>query len=142
MPKRCRSVTVGVSVLPRWGCCGGKTETLTRSSQGMQVIGMRATQADNALCASPGSRGEMMIELEPLVARDKRINEVQTQDRHIDASTFKPGQMQGLQRSMGLPVRGGEHHEMDRQGKVRSLTLPLRRQARSHIPKGSFPRSA
>lgn len=58
----------------------------------MKVIGMRATEADDA--RSPGSTGltQVLQQFEPLVAADQRVDEVKAQHRRFNTGTAQPGQ--------------------------------------------------
>lgn len=69
---------------------GFETQTLASRSQRMQMIGMRATQADDALRAGTVGGLEMLDELEPFVAADQRVDLVQTQDRDLDSGVGEP----------------------------------------------------
>lgn len=85
---------------------GGETKTLASGRQRMQVIGVRAAQADDALSAGLARRRQMRGELEPLVAGDQRVDLVQAQDRHLDPGLGQPVEVQGLQGCAGQPVEG------------------------------------
>ena len=67
---------------------GGEAEAFARCGQGMQMIGMRTAQADHAFSTGLGCRRQMMSQLEPLVAGDQRVDQVQTKDSHLDTGLF------------------------------------------------------
>ncbi len=87
-----------------------ETEAPARCCQSMEMIGVCAAQADQSLCTRLYSLGQVFAELEPFVAADERVNKVKTQDRHLDPGILQPGQVQALQRSSGLPVKGVNDH--------------------------------
>lgn len=69
---------------------GGKTETLARRRQRVEVIGVRSTQADDAFGTNAVGSLQVFDELEPFVAADQRVDLVQTQDCHFDAGVSEP----------------------------------------------------
>jgi len=89
-----------------------QSETLSGRSQCVQMVGMRTAEADQAGSLCRFGSGKMMRELEPLVARQFRINQIQTQHRQTHAA--QPVESQLLQHHVGcerirdnhqLPVR-------------------------------------
>ncbi|MNL65856.1 hypothetical protein D3C87_1902470 [compost metagenome] len=62
----------------------GETEAFAGSGQGMQVIGVGATEADDALGTGPVCGFEVFAEFEPLVAADQRVDLVEAQDGDFD----------------------------------------------------------
>ena len=80
---------------------GFEAQTFSRRRQRMQMIGMRATETDDAF--GPGAIGglEVFDEFEPLVAADQRVDLVQAQDRDFDAGGAEPVEVKGLERGLG-----------------------------------------
>ncbi len=63
----------------------GKAKTLARRRQCVQMVGIGAAEADNAAGACPLRLGQVLGELEPLVATDQRVDAVQAQHGQLDA---------------------------------------------------------
>ncbi|GBH08869.1 hypothetical protein KPSA1_02255 [Pseudomonas syringae pv. actinidiae] len=87
-----------------------EAEAFARCGQGMQVVGMRATEADHTLRTDCDGLFEVIVELEPFVAADQRIDPVQAQYRNLDPGVLQPGQTQALQHSSGLPAKRVRNH--------------------------------
>ncbi|MNF90338.1 hypothetical protein D3C84_728980 [compost metagenome] len=79
----------------------GKTETFAGGCQGMQVIGVGAAEADDALGPGEVSGLEVFGELEPFVAADQRVDLVQAQDGDFDAGGGEPVEVQGVEAGLG-----------------------------------------
>ncbi len=58
-----------------------KAEALARRRQGVEMIGVRAAEADQAFCSALDGLGQVLTELEPFVAADQRVDLVHPQDR-------------------------------------------------------------
>ena len=80
---------------------GGETETLAGGRQCVQMIGVRAAQADDAVGTGEVSGVEVFDELEPLVAADQRVDLVQAQDGDFDAGGGEPVELQGFEGGLG-----------------------------------------
>ena len=79
----------------------GETEAFAGGGQGMQMIGVGAAEADDALGAGPVSGFEVFDELEPLVAADQRVDLVQAQDGDFDAGGGEPVEVKGFEGGLG-----------------------------------------
>ncbi|VVN18384.1 hypothetical protein PS623_04160 [Pseudomonas fluorescens] len=75
---------------------GGKAKPFAGSGQCMQMVGMVAAKADQAGRVAPPGFDQMVAQLEPLVAADQRVDQVQTQHCELDLSALSPGQAQRL----------------------------------------------
>ncbi|MCY1447004.1 hypothetical protein D9M71_636040 [compost metagenome] len=87
----------------------GEAKALAGSSQRMQMIGVVTTEADQAWGIAGLGVKQMMTKLEPFVAADQGIDQVETQDGDLDAGRLKPGQVQALQRSARKIEEVGRH---------------------------------
>jgi hypothetical protein len=74
----------------------------------MQVIGVRATEADDALGTRPVSGVEVFDELEPFVAADQRVDLIQAQDGDFDSGAAEPVELQWFEGAWGRQFAGGE----------------------------------
>ena len=80
---------------------GFEAQAFTGSRQRMQMIGMRATEADDALRADAVGSLEVFDELEPFVAADQRVDLIQTQDRDLDCGAGEPVELQQFEGGLG-----------------------------------------
>ncbi len=85
----------GLLRMPAQQADGGKAETLARRRQRVEVIGVRATETDDAFGPQAVSSFQVFDELEPFVAADQRVDLVQPQDRHFDAGSSEPVEVKG-----------------------------------------------
>lgn len=76
---------------------GGEAEALAGGGQGVQVVGVVAAEADQARGFVDAGLLQVMAKLEPLVAADQRVDQVQPQDGGLDIGSRQPRQAQGLQ---------------------------------------------
>ena len=115
---------------------GGKAKTLAGSGQGMQMVGMGTPQADQPVCPCLMGGAQMLGELEPLVAADQRVDQVQAQHRHFHPGLVQPVQMQALQGCMGVPVDQGQHGwgSIEKQQVYRSPSIFMFRTANKLTP--------
>ena len=115
----------GLHRIPAQQADGGETETLARRRQGVKMIGMRAAQADQAFGACLPGRRQMLGKLEPLVAADQRIDQVEAQYGDLDPGLAQPVQVQWFEGGVGVPVGRGEHCAEVRRGEAGSLTVQV-----------------
>ncbi|MNH07769.1 hypothetical protein D3C79_671670 [compost metagenome] len=75
---------------------GSETEALAGGGQGMEVVGVIAAEADQP----GGARGvgvqQVVAQLEPFVAADQGVDQVQAQDGGFNVGTFQPSKLEGL----------------------------------------------
>lgn len=76
---------------------GGEAEALAGGGQGVQVVGVIAAKADQARGFADAGLLQVMAKLEPLVAADQWVDQVQPQDGGLDIGSCQPRQVQGLQ---------------------------------------------
>ncbi|MNX94191.1 hypothetical protein D3C86_1264150 [compost metagenome] len=87
--------------MPAQQADGGKAETLARCRQRVEMIGVRATETDDAFGTQTVGGFQVFDELEPFVAADQRVDPVQTQDRHFDAGLSEPVEVKGVEGGLG-----------------------------------------
>ncbi|MNE01363.1 hypothetical protein D3C80_938010 [compost metagenome] len=85
---------------------GGEPKAAAGSSQSMQVIGMGPAEADDAARPDTSGDSQMLQQLEPLVATDQRVDEVQAQHCHFYPRPLKPGERKPLQGGIRQAVKG------------------------------------
>ncbi|MNJ57418.1 hypothetical protein D3C77_530060 [compost metagenome] len=86
---------------------GGEAEAFAGSCQGVKVIRMRTAKADHTCSCSFFRQAQMLKKLEPLVATDQRVDQVQAQHRQPNAERQQPVQFKSLQRRMGKNIKAG-----------------------------------
>ncbi|ODB37412.1 hypothetical protein A9L43_03630 [Pseudomonas mosselii] len=64
---------------------GGEAEALAGGRQGMEMVGMVAAQAYQARGIGRAGLEQVMTQLEPFVAADQWVDQVQAQDRGVDS---------------------------------------------------------
>ncbi|MCY1449726.1 hypothetical protein D9M71_664840 [compost metagenome] len=94
----------GIQLMATQQADGGHAETGAGSRQGMQMIGVGATQADHARRSEAPGLGQMRCQLVPLVATDQRIDPLQTQQRQLHAGALQPATAHRLQHRRGRPI--------------------------------------
>ena len=67
----------------------------------MKMVGMRPAKADHTLGPGIIRSAQVMLELEPFVAADERVDQVQPQDSDVDACRREPRQVEGLEGGLG-----------------------------------------
>ncbi|MNQ81480.1 hypothetical protein D3C85_965030 [compost metagenome] len=87
--------------MPAQQADGGKAETLARRRQRVEVIGVRATETDDAFGPRVVGGLQVFDELEPFVAADQRVDQVQTQDGDFDAGICEPVEVERFEGSLG-----------------------------------------
>jgi len=80
----------------------GKTKALARRRQCMQMVGVGTAETHHSRGACVSGLGQVLGELEPLVAADQRIDTVQAQHGQLDA--VQPIQLQRFKGRVGQPV--------------------------------------
>ena len=83
-----------------------ETQTLASRRECVQMIGMRATEADHALRTGAVGGLEMLGEFEPFVAADQPVDLVQTQDRDLDSGGGEPVELKQFEGAWGSQSEG------------------------------------
>ncbi|MNM73962.1 hypothetical protein D3C81_857090 [compost metagenome] len=83
---------------------GFETEARTSRGQRMQMIGVGTAEADQPAQPEIGRLAQIRRQLEPFVAGNLLVDQVQTQQRELDAGSVQPVESHVLQRWDGLPV--------------------------------------
>ncbi|MNR26283.1 hypothetical protein D3C85_1434850 [compost metagenome] len=91
----------GLLRMPAQQADSGKAQALARRRQCVEVIGVRATETDDAFATLAFGGLQVLDELEPFVAADQRVDLVQTQYRYFDAGLSEPVEIKALEGSLG-----------------------------------------
>lgn len=84
---------------------GGEAKALARSRQGVKVIGVIAAEADQPGGAHGMGVAQVVAKLEPFVAADQRVDQVQPQHGELDTGVLEPGKDNGCKGAWGRSAK-------------------------------------